>query len=140
LNTVVAPSGANLSVGQRQLICMGRALLKNCQVLILDEATASVDNETDQIIQGTLLKEFAGRTVIVIAHRLQSVMQMDHIVVMDSGTVAQQGRPWELLQNRHGAFSQMVDQTGSASSKYLRAMALEAYSRQEHPVAQDLSD
>lgn len=125
LEAKVETNGQNLSVGQRQLVCMARALLRDCRVLILDEATASVDNKTDRAIQETLRHEFGGRTVVVIAHRLHTVIDMDCIIVMDEGRVLQYGPPGDLLATE-GPFARLVDQTGAVSAQYLRSMARRA--------------
>lgn len=97
LNTKVGDGGGNLSVGQRQLICLARAALAGCKVLILDEATANVDTETDKQIQRTIRDKFAHSTVLTIAHRLNTVMDYDRVIVMDKGRVAESGHPFELL-------------------------------------------
>ncbi|CAB3257407.1 unnamed protein product [Arctia plantaginis] len=97
LNTKVGDGGGNLSVGQRQLVCLARAALAGCRVLILDEATANVDTETDKHIQRTIRSKFAHSTVLTIAHRLNTVMDYDRVIVMDKGRVAESGHPFELL-------------------------------------------
>ncbi|XP_068622150.1 probable multidrug resistance-associated protein lethal(2)03659 [Battus philenor] len=97
LSTRVGDGGGNLSSGQRQLVCLARAALASCTVLVLDEATANVDTETDKQIQSTIRSKFAGSTVLTIAHRLNTVMDYDRVIVMDKGRVVESGHPFELL-------------------------------------------
>ena len=112
--TMVGENGARLSGGERQRISIARALLKDAPIVLLDEATASLDVENETEVQGALSRLLAGRTVIVIAHRMRTVMAADHVVVLDGGRVAEQGSPAELLA-RDGLFARMVRlQTESA--------------------------
>lgn len=112
---VVAEGGENLSVGQRQLICLGRALLRKTKVLILDEATAAVDMETDDLIQATIKEEFKGCTVITIAHRLNTIVDYDKILVLDAGKIAEFDAPKTLLSNKQTIFYGMCKEAGLAS-------------------------
>ncbi|XP_046975730.1 ATP-dependent lipid A-core flippase-like [Vanessa cardui] len=89
--------GGALSAGQRQLLCLARALLARRAVLVLDEATANVDTETDKHIQTTIRTKFAQSTVLTIAHRLNTVMDYDRVIVMDKGRIVESGHPFELL-------------------------------------------
>ncbi|KAB0797841.1 hypothetical protein PPYR_08834 [Photinus pyralis] len=129
LNSVVTEGGSNYSVGQRQLICLARAILRNNKVLILDEATANVDPQTDALIQKTIRKQFSQCTVLTIAHRLNTVMDSDKILVMDAGTAVQFDHPYTLLQNEKGIFYGMVLQTGPAMTETLTKVAKESYER-----------
>ena len=99
LSTPISTGGANLSQGQRQLVCLARALLKRPKIVVLDEATSAVDRGTDSNIQESLRKEFAaaGCTVLVIAHRLSTVADFDRLLVLEKGRVAEIGSPRELL-------------------------------------------
>ncbi|CAD5112467.1 DgyrCDS1688 [Dimorphilus gyrociliatus] len=108
LNSTISECGRNLSVGERQLICLARALLKKCHLLIIDEATANVDNETDKCIQNILKCHFKDCTTITIAHRLSTIMDSDKIIVMDSGEVGEYGTVKELLR-KEGMFFELVN-------------------------------
>ncbi|XP_053373937.1 ATP-binding cassette sub-family C member 3-like [Mercenaria mercenaria] len=104
--------GQNLSIGQRQLVCLARTLLHKTKVLILDEATAAVDIETDDLIQDTIRKEFNECTILTIAHRLHTVMDYDRVVVMDAGCIKEVDAPQSLLQNPNTIFHGMAKDAG----------------------------
>ncbi|CAL8283935.1 unnamed protein product [Arctogadus glacialis] len=107
----VSEGGENLSVGQRQLLCLGRALLRKSRILILDEATAAVDLETDDLIQTTIRKEFSHCTVLTIAHRLQSIMDSSRVMVLDAGRIVEFDSPENLLE-KQGYFYAMIKDAG----------------------------
>ncbi|XP_037884224.1 multidrug resistance-associated protein 1 isoform X17 [Glossina fuscipes] len=108
LNHEISEGGENLSVGQRQLVCLARALLRKTKVLILDEATAAVDLETDDLIQKTIRTEFKDCTVLTIAHRLNTIMDSDKVIVLDKGEVTEFDSPVNLLENPYSAFYGMA--------------------------------
>ena len=110
----VAEGGENLSVGQRQLVCLARALLRKTKVLVLDEATAAVDLETDDLIQATIRKEFADSTVLTIAHRLNTILDYDRIMVLDKGRLVEFDTPEKLLANPKSIFHGMAVDAGLA--------------------------
>ncbi|KAL3972082.1 interferon, gamma-inducible protein 30 [Sarotherodon galilaeus] len=107
----VAEGGENLSVGQRQLLCLARALLRKSRILILDEATAAVDLETDNLIQNTIRKEFSDCTVLTIAHRLHSIMDSSRVMVLDAGKIVEFDSPSNLLE-KEGHFYAMAKDAG----------------------------
>ncbi|NXJ15459.1 MRP1 protein, partial [Odontophorus gujanensis] len=107
----ISEGGENLSVGQRQLVCLARVLLRKTKVLVLDEATASIDMETDNLVQSTIKREFCNCTILTIAHRLHTVMDSERVLVLDAGRILEYDTPHNLLQ-RKGAFSEMVAEAG----------------------------
>ncbi|CAK9798977.1 ATP-binding cassette sub-family C member 4 [Anthophora quadrimaculata] len=124
LDQRVLHSGSNFSIGQRQLICLARAILRNNKILVLDEATANIDSYTDELIQKTIRTRFTDCTVITIAHRLHTIIDSDRIIVMDMGNIVEFGCPYELLRdNPKGMFSQMVNNTGVSMAQTLREQA-----------------
>jgi ATP-binding cassette subfamily C (CFTR/MRP) protein 1 len=110
LNTVVREGGFNFSNGQRQLICLARALLRRSRVVILDEATASIDAHTDRTIQRALRQEFSGATLLIVAHRLGTVLDSDLILALHEGSLVENGPPAELLQNPRSLLSRFVNE------------------------------
>ncbi|CAH0405961.1 unnamed protein product [Chilo suppressalis] len=127
LSMAVAAGGSNFSAGQRQLLCLARAALARNRLLVLDEATANVDPNTDALIQKSIRKHFADCTVLTVAHRLHTVADSDRVVVMDAGRIVECGHPHDLLQIPEGQFSRMVEQLGPAAGQSLREAAARAH-------------
>ncbi|KAF9156293.1 Multidrug resistance-associated protein 1 [Actinomortierella ambigua] len=123
LEALVAAQGENLSVGQRQLICLARALLIKSKVVVLDEATASVDLATDALIQKAIRVDLAGSTVVTIAHRLNTIIDFDKVLVLDRGQVVEFDSPHALLRRHGSLFGRLVDETGEQNATMLRTMA-----------------
>merc|ERR1711937_142712 len=109
LQEVLQEGGSNLSVGQRQLVCIARALLRKPRILVLDEATASIDNETDAAIQRQIRDGFVGSTTITIAHRLHTILGSDRVLVLDDGKVLEYDAPSTLLADSASRFRALVD-------------------------------
>ncbi|VEN35015.1 unnamed protein product [Callosobruchus maculatus] len=130
LENRVMDRGSNYSVGQRQLICLARAIIRNNRILMLDEATANVDPQTDALIQKTIRRKFSECTVLTVAHRLNTIMDSDKVLVMDAGTMVEFDHPHLLLQNPQGVFYRMVAESGRAMSEQLRRVARDAFQRQ----------
>lgn len=106
-NTYVGERGVKLSGGERQRVAIARAMLANAPILVLDEATSSLDSESEQLVQAALAKLMAGKTVLAIAHRLSTIRAMDRIVVMDGGRIIEQGTHDALLQNQANTYSKL---------------------------------
>jgi len=120
LESKVSEYGENLSVGTRQLLCLARALLKRSRILVMDEATANVDFETDELIQKTIRKEFVNVTVLTIAHRINTIMDYDRVIVLDKGTVVEFDSPRNLCQHPSSAFYSLAQQAGVLEKKRKR--------------------
>ncbi|XP_035692355.1 multidrug resistance-associated protein 4-like isoform X1 [Branchiostoma floridae] len=127
LESELAESGTNFSVGQRQLVCLARALLRKNRILIIDEATANVDPRTDQLIQQTIRHKFRHCTVLTIAHRLNTIIDMDRIMVIDEGRIREFDEAHDLLQREGGLFANMMDQVGGRAAAELREKAENLY-------------
>jgi ABC-type multidrug transport system fused ATPase/permease subunit len=123
LSSPISERGKNLSQGQRQLVCLAQALLSRPKILIMDEATSSIDMNTDALIQRTIRQEFRDSTLMVIAHRLSTVADFDRILVMGEGRIAEFDTPAALLRNEGGPFWTLVDNSGERES--LRRIILE---------------
>ena len=114
LDANVANISEMFSVGQRQLLCLARALLRRNKFLVLDEATSNVDMQTDAFIQKVIRERFVNTTVITIAHRLNTIADYDKVIVMKQGRIEEQGSPWELIKAK-GLFHEMVQHTGKSA-------------------------
>uniref|UniRef100_A0A8C5C177 Uncharacterized protein n=1 Tax=Gadus morhua TaxID=8049 RepID=A0A8C5C177_GADMO len=128
METLLAESGSNFSVGQRQLVCLARAILRKNRILIIDEATANVDPRTDKLIQRTIRDKFRDCTVLTIAHRLNTIIDSDRIMVLDAGEIQAYDAPYTLLQDPEGIFYKMVQQTGQQEAEDLLT-----YENRSHP-------
>ncbi|CAF0866320.1 unnamed protein product, partial [Brachionus calyciflorus] len=125
LNSPVIENGKNFSLGERQLFCIARAMISKTKILVLDEATAAIDLQTDKLIQETIKKNFTEQTVLTIAHRLNTIMESDKILVMDAGKVVEFGPPLALLKRKDGYFTSLLEQTGKDSYNKLKKMAVD---------------
>lgn len=119
--------GSNFSVGERQLICLARAILRENKLLILDEATANVDPKTDGLIQETIRSAFAHCTILTVAHRLDTIIDSTRVLVLDAGRVVEFDEPTRLLGNDEGIFYGMVKATGKETAMKLHLSAQKAH-------------
>nr|BAC04300.1 unnamed protein product [Homo sapiens] len=108
LDAVVTEGGENFSVGQRQLFCLARAFVRKSSILIMDEATASIDMATENILQKVVMTAFADRTVVTIAHRVHTILTADLVIVMKRGNILEYDTPESLLAQENGVFASFV--------------------------------
>ncbi|KAG2386093.1 hypothetical protein C9374_002539 [Naegleria lovaniensis] len=126
LDAKVAEYGENFSLGERQLFCVARAILRKTKILIMDEATASVDIHTDALLQQTVRTEFSDRTVLTVAHRLNTIIDSDRILGLKAGEVAEFDSPKNLLTRQEPSiFASLIEETGKANASYLKSIVLE---------------
>ncbi|EEQ37643.1 hypothetical protein CLUG_01766 [Clavispora lusitaniae ATCC 42720] len=130
IESVITEGGNNLSQGQRQLMCLARSLLKSPKVILLDEATASIDYKSDALIQQTIRDEFSSSTILTIAHRLRSIIDYDKILVMDAGRVVEYDDPYTLIANSESLFHSMCENSGELDT--LTKLAKEAFVRKKN--------
>jgi len=123
IHTPVAESGSNFSVGERQLLCLARAILQKSKILVLDEPTANVDSKTDKLLQEAVSNAFLGSTIISVAHRLDTIIGNDIILVLGEGKVLEFGTPADLVSNPNSFFNAMLDDTGEIMAADLRRKA-----------------
>lgn len=116
LDAIIEDGGSNLSGGQKQLLCLARALLNQSKILLLDEATAAVDVQTDKIIQETIRKEFKDKTILIIAHRLETIIDSDRVLVLEHGKVEEFDKPDTLVKDSNGIFHLMCKESGHLTS------------------------
>ncbi|KAA0190836.1 hypothetical protein HAZT_HAZT002821 [Hyalella azteca] len=137
LDQTVEEGGSNLSVGQRQLVCLARAILSHNRILLIDEATANVDSKADELIQRTIREKFKQCTVLTVAHRLQTIMDSTRVMVISAGKIhvrqslplKELDAPHSLLQDRASLFSRLVRQADDATAERLHNIAREAYKK-----------
>eukprot|EP00474_Spongospora_subterranea_P009505 CRZ09963.1 hypothetical protein [Spongospora subterranea] len=130
LDTNVESHGPRFSLGQRQLFCIARAILMKSRVVVLDEATAAIDAETDAMVQRAITLNFTDCTVLTIAHRLNTIIQSDRILIMDAGKVVEFDKPLTLLDNK-GHFHSLVENTGPETARKLRQLAQEKFEKDQ---------
>jgi ABC-type multidrug transport system fused ATPase/permease subunit len=133
LESDVVENGKNFSVGERQLFCLARAICSKSKIFVLDEATAAVDPQTDKLIQTVIKTQFADFTILTIAHRLNTIMESDKILVMDAGKVVEFGPPLALLTISDGHFTSLLNETGMASFNELKRVAEEKAAKDGNP-------
>merc|ERR1711871_1206068 len=125
LDGAVSEYGENLSQGQRQLLCLGRALLMDCKVLLLDEATSSIDLQTDAVVQQIIRQNFINCTILTIAHRIETVIDSNKILVLDDGVVAEYDSPRSLLSQENSIFASLVHEMGPSMAQHLTKIAVD---------------
>eukprot|EP01052_Picozoa_sp_SAG31_P006857 SAG31_NODE_320_length_17748_cov_4.201881_16_plen_347_part_00 len=139
LEANVLKGGSNFSAGERQALAMGRAVLHSKRIIVMDEPTANIDSQTDKSLQDMLREKFKGKTLLCVAHRLRTVIEMDRIVVMANGKVAEFAAAADLLDDKTSKFSTMVDATGPSSAASLRSAAAQKRLQRVEKIATRLN-
>lgn len=127
LDSQIHDGERHFSAGQRSLICLARAILRKNKILVLDEATANLDETADQLIQQTIRQQFTHCTVLTIAHRLHTIMDCDRVLLMDAGRAVEFDHAHRLLQNDAGFLTKLVNETGTTNAQYLKEIARNNY-------------
>ena len=133
LEIEIDEKGSNLSLGQRQLVCIARALIKKPKILLIDEATASIDQKTDALIQNVIKEKLEGVSVLTIAHRLITVIQYDKIVMLENGKKIEEGRPFDLIMSG-GEFSRLVAEGGEHFKQQMISLSRESFSESNNLI------
>lgn len=123
MDSKIFDNNQNFSAGQRSLVCLARVILEKNKILIQDEATAHLDGTTDLIVQQIIREQFADCTVLTIAHRLDSVMDSDRVLVMDAGGMVEFDHAYRLLQKSDGFLTKLVAETGTENALHFREIA-----------------
>jgi len=126
LETAVVENGQNFSLGQRQLFCIARAILSKTRILVLDEASSALDLATDALIQESIKNCFQDFTVLTVAHRLNTIIESDKVLVMEGGVLQEFDEPIKLLNNSHSEFFKLVSHTGASAAEKLKNTAAAA--------------
>ena len=129
LETSVSNNSDTFSVGQKQLLCLARSLLRENKIVILDEATSNVDKVTDRFIQKVLREKLKDQTIITIAHRLLTIADYDKVIVMEKGLIKEVGHPYELYKNK-GLFYEMTNYTGKGADEIVE-LAKQSYNKRQ---------
>jgi ABC-type multidrug transport system fused ATPase/permease subunit len=132
LDSPISEYGESLSEGTRQLMCLARAMLRRSKILVMDEATASVDFTTDELIQNTIRKDLSAVTVIIIAHRINSILDCDRVMVMDAGKVVEFDSPKKLLGDKKSVFYTMANEAGLGEESLMGKRKHEERKKNQH--------
>nr|UJH94428.1 Yor1.1 [Starmerella bombicola] len=123
LDTKTNSEGSNFSLGECQLLTLARALVRNAKIIVLDEATATVDFETDRMIQQTISREFSHCTILCVAHRLQTIVNYDKVVIMEAGKILEEGTPKRLFDDKSSRFASMCAESGITEKNFMESQA-----------------